>query len=214
MFGRHTILLLMLLLAAVVPYASSSDVWGKISSLWTSGPKQRPATFAGSNTPLSSGASAGQRPAGDGLPQPADPQFLDLGEILNFDVTPVWVMARWPRVSAGLAELDLQGYRVSLVTGTTEHDLAGSLTYYFDKKQQAERIGFHGTTGDPRPLVTLVTGRYRLRRRTTKDPSLWLYQSTWNGKLRSELRIRPARVVRANVPRSRFEIEMMLERPN
>jgi len=102
---------------------------------------------------------------------------------------------------------------VSLITGTSEADLAGSLTYYFDKKQRLEKIGFHGTTGDPRPLVALVTERYYLQRQATDDPALWLYQEKWNGKPRSELRIRPVSVVRSTVPRSRFDIQMSLERP-
>ena len=30
----------------------------------------------------------------------------NLAEVLDFDGTPEWVMARWPRVTVGLAELD------------------------------------------------------------------------------------------------------------
>jgi len=56
------------------------------------------------------------------------------------------VISRWPRVSAGLAELQLQGYRVPLVSGTTANDLAGALTYYFNSRQQVQRITFQGTT--------------------------------------------------------------------
>ena len=48
-----------------------------------------------------------------------------------------------------LAELDVQGYRVPLVTGTSRDDLAGSLTYYFDKTHHVTHIHFRGTTGDP-----------------------------------------------------------------
>ena len=69
----------------------------------------------------------------------------DLGEVIRFDGSPEWVMARWPRVTAGLANLDLQGYRVPLVSGTAQDDLAGSLTYYFDRNQQvaAHRLSRH-----------------------------------------------------------------------
>src|SRR5262245_34539652 len=104
MFGRHTLLLLLLFLAAAVPYLSSSstDVWGKISGLWKSGPKQQQVATGG-NVVLPSGATVGQQPVTGATPQSPDPQFVDLAEVLNFDVTPAWVMARWPRVSAGLA---------------------------------------------------------------------------------------------------------------
>ena len=74
------------------------------------------------------------RHAADATPMPS------LAEVLRFDVTVAWVMQRWPRVSTGLPYLQLQGYRVPLVTGTTVADLAGSLTYYFNAQQQVQRI--------------------------------------------------------------------------
>ena len=70
------------------------------------------------------------------LPRPTTP-VLSLEEVLRFDVTTAWVLSKWPRVSANLAELDMQGYRVPLVTGTGDADVAGSLTYYFNAKQRS-----------------------------------------------------------------------------
>jgi hypothetical protein len=137
----------------------------------------------------------------------------DLAEVLQFDGTPAWVMARWPRVTAGLAALDLQGYRVPLVTGTGEGDLAGSLTYYFDKSQRVSLIIFHGTTGDPRKLVALFMSRYNFEPQQAPDPSLHLYQVKWNGKPQSELKIRPARIVRADQPYARYEVDFAMKRP-
>ena len=137
----------------------------------------------------------------------------DLSEVIRFDVTPGWVMARWPRVTSGLAEIDLQGYRVPLVTGTREDDLAGSLTYYFDKEQHVKFITYRGTTGDPQKLIGLVTSRYSFKQEPVNDPGLLLYQVKWNGKPMSELRVRPARIVRASQPRSRFDVELAMKRP-
>ncbi len=136
-----------------------------------------------------------------------------LAEVLRFDITVPWIIAHWPRVSAGLSELDLHGYRVPLVTGTGESDLAGSLTYYFNKKQQLDRIIFHGTSGDPRPLITIVGNNFQLERVIVNDPGLAFYQRTSWGKSHSELLIRPARVLRSNDPHKRYEIEMALKRP-
>ncbi|MFH1922777.1 MAG: agmatine deiminase family protein, partial [Planctomycetota bacterium] len=39
----------------------------------------------------------------------------NLHEVFRFDVTPDWIVRRWPRVSAGLPYLELQGYRAPLV---------------------------------------------------------------------------------------------------
>ena len=107
--------------------------------------------------------------------QPAPPPHT-LAEVLRFDITVPWIIAHWPRVSAGLSQLDLHGYRVPLITGTGESDLAGSLTYYFNKKQQLDRIIFHGTSGDPRASITLVSNQYKLERVIVDDPGLAFYQ--------------------------------------
>ncbi len=107
----------------------------------------------------------------------------------------------------------MHGYRVPLVTGTGESDLAGSLTYYFNKKQQLDRIIFHGTSGDPRSLVTFVSGEFELKRVIVDDPGLAFYQRKSWGRSQSELLIRPARVLRADVPNQRYEIEMAIKRP-
>jgi hypothetical protein len=140
------------------------------------------------------------------------PPVYRLEEVLRFDVSTTWVTSRWPRISAGLAELDLHGYRVPLVTGTGEQDLAGSLTYYFNKQQEVEKITFRGGTGDPRNLVALLTSQFKFEREVTNDPSLVLYAVKWNGKDRSELRIHQARVVRADSPHTRYEIELAIRK--
>ncbi|HEX3724866.1 MAG TPA: DUF6690 family protein [Pirellulales bacterium] len=197
-----------------LPYLMSS------SSSWLSTSSPTSMNIGDAKTPVTASFAASSPTKAKSTGEaPAKPIAIegfgaaDLGEVFQFDGTPAWVMARWPRVTAGLAELDLQGYRVPLVSGTSQGDLAGSLTYYFDKNQRISFITFHGTTGDPRKLVALVASRYRLVPQTTDDPSLSLYQMKWNGKPVSELRIRTARVVRADQPFSRYEIDVALKRP-
>jgi len=138
----------------------------------------------------------------------------DLAEVLRFDVSVDWILRRWPRVSTGLAELQLQGYRVPLVTGTTEADLAGSLTYYFNSRQQVQRIAFHGTTGDTRKLIMLVTSRYKFVRRLTNNPGLFVYEAaSADGRPKSVLEITSAEVVKASNLYQRFTIDLSIERP-
>ena len=201
-----------------VPYllSSSSDWWSSIGAQFsgTTDPKASSATASTDAKSASSHQTAGV-PANATATPPAVEGFgaQDLADVLHFDGTPAWVMARWPRVTAGLAELDLQGYRVPLVTGTGDGDLAGSLTYYFDKNQRVTHITFHGTTGDPRKLIALVTSRYKFVLEKTNDPSQALYLVKWNGKPQSELRIRTAGIVRANQPRARYQIDLAMQRP-
>ncbi len=155
-----------------LPYLASSSggLWNSVSSQFTSPASDAksasptagmmagtPRSVAFASTPATPSAPA----AADAAPAPIEGYSArDLGEVLRFDISPQWVMARWPRVTASLAELDLQGYRVPLVTGTRQDDLAGSLTYYFDKEHRVVRIAFRGTTGDPRRIIALATTRF------------------------------------------------------
>jgi hypothetical protein len=190
-------------------YFSVPDSWKALPLQW----------FSSSETASAEAASSDllpQHPAARTPPVPLEgPPTKDLAEVLRFEgVTTGWVLRRWPRVSTGLAELPLQGYRVPLVTGTEETDLAGSLTYYFNARQEVQRISFHGTTGDPRELIRLVTSRYSFTRRLTNDPGLYFYEVARRGEPPlSVLKIQSAPVVKSSEPHRRFDVELVIERP-
>jgi hypothetical protein len=217
MFGRGLLLFAILGAAVGIPYLSTE--WSRLVS-----------SFSGEQADESTrdNAAANDRPAGDSLaPIPpvgsrtpgaalpgnstADPTpVVDLAEAFRFDVTPGWIFQRWPRVTTAVADERLQGYRVMLITGTRDDDLAGALTYYFNPQQRCQRIAFQGTTGDPRRLARLLVERFQLRRQASDDAGLHLYQTRWNGKPISEAKIRPASVVRANAPLARYEVSLMI----
>jgi hypothetical protein len=113
-----------------------------------------------------------------------------LAEVLRFDVSPTWVLQRWPRVSSDLALLQLHGYRVPLVTGTKANDVAGSLTYYFNPAQQVQQITLRGTTG--RLVFETVNA---------------------GGKTTGTMIIKSAPVVRADLPFQRYALDLTIERP-
>jgi hypothetical protein len=133
-------------------------------------------------------------------------------EVFRLDVNSAWLMARWPRVTTGLADLELHGYRVSLVTGIREDDVAGALTYYYDREQVIQKMTFRGVTGDPRRLVLFFTSQYGFEREFVPEPALQVYRAQGTGPLMSELRVRPAAVIRADAPRERFELDLVLAR--
>ncbi|HEY2841708.1 MAG TPA: DUF6690 family protein, partial [Pirellulales bacterium] len=66
---------------------------------------------------------------------------------------------------------------------------------------------------DPSRLIGLLDSRFGFKRMQTKEPNLYLYQVTSWGKTTSEMRIRPAKVLRSDSPHSRYEIAMVIERP-
>jgi hypothetical protein len=143
----------------------------------------------------------------------ADDSAVRLAELFRFDVTPGWIIGRWPRVMAGPTAEGLQAYRVPLITGVGEADLAGSLTYYFDSQQQLQRITFLGATGNARPLVEHVQQVHELARQKAPQPGMLLYQQLRGSRPVSQLVVRPAPLLLAEAPHDRYGIELTLARP-
>jgi hypothetical protein len=139
--------------------------------------------------------------------------MIPFEQAFRWDVKPAWVLAAWPRVTTELSDLHLQGYRISYVSGTTESDLAGSLTYYFDGGLRLQKLTFTGSTGDAKRLVQFLTSQHRFERRLGDDPSLYLYQVEQDGQALSELRVKAAPIVRTGNPLRRFEVSLEMRRP-
>ncbi len=205
----------MLAAGGPVTLFSTSDILGGMKRSWFASPATTAATATGQQpasvplpaAPVDSPVGIAPNTAAEAIPMPS------LAEVLRFDMTVEWVMQRWPRVSTGLPHLQLQGYRVPLVTGTSVADLAGSLTYYFNAQQQVQRITLRGTTGDPRVLVALLTGRYRFARRLTNDPGMVLYEAVdSSNRPAGSAKIRSAKVIKANQPHTRFEVDLVMDR--
>ena len=172
----------------------------------------------GSSDGAAAVGEAADEPAGEEssseLPPLAGPPVTDFGEVFRFDVSPHWVVGRWPRVVTGLAQLQLSGHRVPLVTGTQPTDLAGALTYYFDNTQTCQRITFRGTTGDPSRLIEFLARRYRFAHQQANDPALFLYKAVdRNNQMLGSAEIRAAWNISAEQPYRRFEVKLQLERP-
>jgi len=123
-------------------------------------------------------------------------------------------MGQWPRVSTGMSQIQLVGYRVTLVSGIALDDIAGALTYYFTPQQRLQRITFQGTTGDARKLVAFLTGKFHFARRILNDPTLWRYEAPDpdGGEPQGVLQIQSAEIVRADEPYRRFRVSLTLER--
>lgn len=138
------------------------------------------------------------------------PPVTDLSQILRFDISPRWVLDRWPQVTTTRAEDQLVGLRVALVTGTQPQDVAGALTYYFDKQQRLRRIALRGTTGDERYLVSLVTRYYQLKPELV--PGVAVYTAKWNGQPISALVVRRKPVLHANEMLGRADVMLELNR--
>jgi hypothetical protein len=136
----------------------------------------------------------------------------NLEGILRFDISPRWILDNWPHVATTRADDELDGLRVPLITGTRPHDVAGSLTYYFDKQHVVQRIALDGIVGDERHLVSVVTRLFQLQPDPHVDARVFV--SKWNGRPTSALWIHRLPVVSADSPYQKFEFALELNRPN
>lgn len=136
----------------------------------------------------------------------------DLRDIIRFDITPGWVAQNFGRVSTVLADVQLDGLRVPVVTGTSGSDLAATITYYFDRQQQLRRINVQGLTGDPTAIATLMQQYYNLK----AEPTLGghLYTTRWNNRITSMLHVAPSPIMYSTAEHSRYTLFLELNQPS
>jgi hypothetical protein len=140
------------------------------------------------------------------------PQPVDFREFFRFDATPDWVVQKYGRVSTVTSEKELDGYRVVLVTGAGLRDLAGTLTYYFDKYRQVQRLEFQGVTGDPSVLIDLMTRYYYFVPRPVLGSQLYLV--TWNTTPTGIMEVTRAGMVYSANQNGQFKVYLEINQPN
>lgn len=144
----------------------------------------------------------------DAAPTLSGGNIPDLREVLRFDVTADWVIGRFHRVSTVLAELNLKGLRVPVVTGTHATDMAGTLTYYFDPSGKLHRVTLHGFTGDPSRLTQAMVNHFQLQNEPTLEAGV--YTRRWNGQPLALLRINHAPVVYSDAVHQKYTLFLEL----
>ena len=135
----------------------------------------------------------------------------DLREVLRFDIVPGWLPQRFARVSTVTSNVQMDGLRVPLITGTQPNDIAGTLTYYFDASKALKRIQLHGLTGDPSKLANLMVQFYQL----TPEQSLGgqLFTTRWNNRITSVMQVSPAPIIYAGADHSKYILFLELNQP-
>lgn len=132
------------------------------------------------------------------------PAIHALRDVLRFDISPTWVTQRFPRVTTVLSELQLDGLRVPLITGTAPTDLAGTLTYYFDRYQRLQRLNVHAVTGDPSRFVAELQHGYQFQQQPALGGGLYLVK--WNGRPTCVVFTTPAPIIEADSPYARYNV--------
>ncbi|MBI3864380.1 MAG: hypothetical protein HY290_21050 [Planctomycetia bacterium] len=141
------------------------------------------------------------------------PEVSDFGDVFRFDLSPQAITQRWSRVSTVLSDMQLQGYRVPLVTGNAESDLAGSLTYYFDGRPLMRRITFVGTTANPQRLVGYMAKYYGFHQVPGNSPRAMVYRTKsgfTRARFSGELTVTPAEVLDKNFASTNYRVVLSL----
>ena len=139
-------------------------------------------------------------------------EIHDLREVVRFDITPAQVTQRFSRVTTVLSNVQMDGLRVPVVTGTLPTDIAGTLTYYFDVNKAVQRIQLHGTTGDPSLIASLMVDYYRLKPEQSLGGQL--FTTRWNNRVTSVMHVTPAPVIYAGATNARFAVFLELNQPS
>jgi hypothetical protein len=168
----------------------------------------------GSTTPAAYPSTATPAPLAPLAAAPAvSPlRYHSLQEVLRFDVSKEWVYQNWERKSTGLADPQMFGIRVPLITGTQRTDLAGSLTYQFDAQGQVQHISFRGRTADTSGIVNYLTQTYQFQRMQAPAGEQ-LYQVRDGSSVYSELRTMPESVLLETSPLGSFGVVLEMGRP-
>jgi hypothetical protein len=140
----------------------------------------------------------------------AETTVADFGKIFRFDLTPQTIQQRWTRVSTSVSEEKFQAYRVPLVTGTADNDLAGSLTYYFDRQSNLRRITFLGTTGNPKRIVGYMAKYYGFKQSSGKSGKTVVYRT--RSRFTGELSVSPTEAVGLDGGTANFQVVLSLAR--
>lgn len=136
----------------------------------------------------------------------------DLRDVLRFDITPAWVSQHFSRVTTVLADLELDGLRVPLVTGTDPTDVAGTITYYFDRSGQLQRVNIHGFVGDPAGIAQTMQTHYNMAPEPTLDAGVFTVR--WNGVPSGLLKLTRAPVMYSDAHHQRYTLFLELNQPN
>ncbi|MEL6107320.1 MAG: DUF6690 family protein [Planctomycetota bacterium] len=136
----------------------------------------------------------------------------DLRSVMRFDIQPEWVINRFHRVTTVLADMNLEGLRVPIVTGIRSDDIAGTLTYYFDHSGKLQRLTIHGFTGDPQRFADTMVQHYGLQREPALEAGA--FTKRWNGRPVHFMRFTHAPVVYSDAVHQKYTVFLELNQPN
>ena len=137
-------------------------------------------------------------------------QISSFNRIFQCGAPRSWVQRTYDDASRTMDQ-QREGLRVTLVTGDRLEDLAGSLTYWFDRQGRVERIRFQGVTGNPAKLVSFANRSHKMVARGCERDAIFVRDGK-NGPLHL-LHISRLPFVNVQTQFGRYEVTLELNRP-
>ncbi len=137
-------------------------------------------------------------------------QISSFNRIFQCGAPRSWVQRTYDDASRTMDQ-QREGLRVTLVTGDKLEDLAGSLTYWFDRQGRVERITFQGVTGNPAKLVSFAHRSQKMVARGCERDAIFVRDGK-NGPLHL-LHISRLPFVNVQTQYGRYEVTLELNQP-
>ncbi len=137
-------------------------------------------------------------------------QISSFNRIFQCGAPRSWVQRTYDDASRTMDQ-QREGLRVTLVTGDKLEDLAGSLTYWFDRQGRVERITFQGVTGNPAKLVSFAHRSHKMVARGCERDAIFVRDGK-NGPLHL-LHISRLPFVNVQTQYGRYEVTLELNQP-
>ena len=177
----------------------------------------RPQRSPQSPLPAPPTSKAATRTPGVAVDNPAveGSDHRELADVFRFNITPNWVMGQWPRVSTGMSQIQLVGYRVTLVTGIAPDDIAGlaDLLLHTPATAAADHVSGHHRRRTKAGRVP--DGKIPLRPPRSQRPNPLALRGAGSRRRRAAKRFADPigrDRLRADEPYRRFRVNLSIER--
>lgn len=201
--------------AAPIAVTEGPKHWPGVMNSWADSANAPPAPAVRSFDPRQATLSGPRGPGTLVYESPAPIEgtgFVTLNQLFRTDVTKEWVYTHWARKTTGLADPELFGVRVPVVTGTSMTDLAGSLSYYFNSDGRVDRLRFHGRTADTTQIVAIAQQAFGMTPQRPTAPGEQLFQTLVGKNIQNQLRTSPAPILWATSPHESFTVDFEANR--
>jgi len=143
-------------------------------------------------------------PATEDAPLIPVPATIDLRAWLRWDLPRGYLIWQHPNAAIVPTERNLIGYRIPFTTGLQSQDLTGTLTYYFDSKDQLQRMELSAASGNPWPMTQWLLPQFRLQPIPSTHPNVRLAILKSRDKTQSLLAVATSNASSASTPHELF----------